>query len=251
MPYLAKRVGVTKVGTLAYNVSQSQDCATGQANSFKKYGFDYAFQDTSLPFGTTDISADIQRMKQSGVQFMATCMDPTGNVLMSQGIHQNGLHVTQYWPNGYDHDTLQKYADVMEGVYLSSNFTPFEAAGTSPGMQQFLAQMHKRFPGAQVSEVELAGWINANLFVDGLKAVGRNLSRTKLIVAVNGMHDFTANGIWAKQSPIDWTYDHNRLAPYPDCIAYLQVQHGQFVPVFGTPSDPFVCIDHNAAKLPA
>jgi branched-chain amino acid transport system substrate-binding protein len=251
LPFLAKRLGVTKVGTIAYNVAQSQDCGTSQSKSFKKYGFDYAFQDTSLPFGTTDISADIQRMKESGVQFMATCMDPTGNVLMSRGIHQNGLHIAQYWPNGYDQETLQKYPDLMEGVYFGSSFTPFEAASASPGMQQFLAEMHKRFPTSQISEVQLAGWINANLFVDGLKAVGRNLTRSKLVAAINNMHTFTANGIWPKQAPIDWTYAHNRLSPSPDCTAYLQVQHGKFVPVFGRATDPFVCIDHNAASLPA
>ena len=117
-------------------------------------------------------------------------------------------------------------------------------------MQRFLAEMAKRFPRTQISEVVLAGWINANLFVDGLKAVGRNLTRTKLIAAINNMHTFTANGIWAKQSPIDWTYAHTRNSPTPDCNAYLQVRNGKFVPVFGTTDDPFVCIDHNAPTLP-
>jgi len=251
LPYLAKKVGASKVGTLAYNVAQSQDCATGQANSFRKYGLDYPFQDTSLPFGTTDINADIQRMKQSGVQFMATCMDATGNVLMSRGIRQNGLNITQYWPNGYDQQTLDQFPDLMEGVYLESSFTPFEAASTSPGMEQFLSEMHRRFPRTPISEVVLAGWINAHLFVDGLKAVGRDLTRSKLIAAINNIHDFTADGIWPKQSPIDWAYSHTRLTPYPDCAAFIQVQHGRFVPVFGTPGDPFVCIDHNVTVLPS
>jgi branched-chain amino acid transport system substrate-binding protein len=249
-PYLAKKLGVSKVGTLAYGVTQSQDCATGAANSAKKYGLDMVFQDTSLPFGTTNIDADIQRMKQTGVQLMGTCMDPTGNVLLSRGIQQNNLHVLQTWPNGYDQATLQKYPDLMEGVYFSSGFTPFEAANTSPGMQQFLSEMHKRFPSDQISEVQLAGWINANMFVDGLKAVGRNVTRTKLVNAVNGMHHWTGGGIWPNQSPRDWTYDHDRHSPYPDCAAFLQVQHGKFVPVFGTPTNPFICIDHNATTLP-
>jgi hypothetical protein len=170
---------------------------------------------------------------------------------MSRGVRQNGLNITQYWPNGYDQQTLQEFPDLMEGVYFESSFTPFEAARTSPGMQQFLSEMHMRFPRTRISEVVLAGWINANLFVDGLKAVGRNLTRSKLIAAINNIHDFTANGIWPKQSPIDWRYSHTSLTPYPDCAAFLQVQHGRFVPVFGTPDDPFVCIDHNVTTLPS
>ena len=100
--YLAKKLGVTKVGTIVYNVTQSQQCAVGAANSYKKYGFDLVFQDTSLPFGTTNIDADIQRMKQSGVQLIGTCLDDTGNVLLSRSLQEAGLHIDQYWPNGYD-----------------------------------------------------------------------------------------------------------------------------------------------------
>jgi branched-chain amino acid transport system substrate-binding protein len=249
-PWFDKKVGAQKTGVLAYGVVQSSDCAVGTANSDKKYGIDLAFQDTSLPFGTTNIDADIQRIKQSGVQLMGTCMDPTGNVLLSRGIKQNNLHIIQTWPNGYDQATLNKYADLMEGVYFSTGFTPFQAAKSSKGMQQFLAEMHKRFPNDQISEVQLAGWLSANMFVDGLKAAGKDVTRTKLINAVNGFHDFTGNGIWPAQAPRDWTYDHDRHSPHPDCAAFVQVQHGKFVPVFGTASDPFICIPHNATTLP-
>ena len=248
--FLAKRLGVTKVGTLAYNVEQSQQCAVGYANDYKKYGFNLVFQDTSLPFGTTNIDADIQRMKQSGAQLIATCLDDTGNVLLARSLQEAGLHIYQYWPNGYDESTLSQYSKLMEGVYLGVGFTPFQAASTSPGMQQFLSELHQHFPQDQPSEVELAGWIDANMFVDGLKAAGRNLTRAKLIAAVNSLTAFSANGIWPAESPIDWQVAHTARSPGPDCTAFLQVQNGQFVPVFGTATDPFVCIDHTATVLP-
>jgi ABC-type branched-subunit amino acid transport system substrate-binding protein len=248
--YLAQRLGATRVGILGYNVPQAQQCATQAVSSYQKYGMSVLFRDTSLPFGTTNIDADIQRVKQSGAQLIGTCMDPSGNILLARGIQQNNLKIFQYWPNGYDQDTLHRYADLMEGVYFAVEFTPFEAASTSAGLQQFLTQMHQRFPNDSISEVDLAGWISANLFVDGLKAVGRDLTRSKLIAAVNGIHNFTANGIRPAKSPLDWTYLHTQRSPSPDCNAFIQVQQGQFVPVFGTPGDPFVCIDHNAATLP-
>jgi branched-chain amino acid transport system substrate-binding protein len=248
--YLAKRLGVTKVGSIAYNVAQSQECAVGYANSYKKYGFDLVFQDTSLPFGTTNIDADIQRMKQSGVQLISTCLDDTGNVLLARSLQQAGLHVTQYWPNGYDQMTLSQYSGVMQGVYLAEDFTPFEAAASSPGMQMFLSEMHQHYPQDPISEVELAGWINASLFVQGLRMVGRDLTRAKLVAAINSITDFTADGIWPAQSPINWRYAHTTRAPGPDCAAFLQVRGHAFVPVFGTATDPFVCVDHTATTLP-
>jgi ABC-type branched-subunit amino acid transport system substrate-binding protein len=251
LPYLASKLHLTKLGVLAYNVSQSQQCATQTADSIKKYGLDLVFEDSSLPFGTTNIDADLQRMKQSGVQLMGTCMDPTGNVLLARGLQEAGLHVTQYWPNGYDQDTLDTYKQLMDGVYFAEGFVPFEAASASPGTTQFLQQLHLHFPQDKPSEVEQAGWINAELFVDGLKAVGHDLTRSKLIAAINAMHAFTANGIWPAQSPIDWQYAHTTRTPnQPDCTSFMQVQNGKFVPVFGTPTDPFVCLDHNATSLP-
>jgi branched-chain amino acid transport system substrate-binding protein len=250
LPYLAQKLGVQKVGVLGYAVSQSQDCVTQTVNSWKKYGFDPVFQDSSLPFGVTNIEADLQRMKQSGVQLVSTCMDPTGNIVLARGLKEANLHVIQYWPNGYDEQTLQQYGSLMNGVYMGVGFTPFQSASTSPGMQQFLQQMSTDFPHDQVSEVELAGWIDATMFVDGLKAVGHNLTRTKLINAVNSMTDFTADGIWPAQSPIDWQDAHTGRSPGLDCAAYLHVENQQFVPVFGTSSDPFICINHFATTLP-
>lgn len=248
--YLGRRLGVTKVGIIAYDVAQSQQCAVGFSNSYKKFGFRVVFEDTSLPFGTTNIDADIQRMKQSGVQLVSTCLDDTGNVLLSRSLNEAGLHPYQYWPNGYDQQTLMQYTGLMQGVFLSEDFTPFQAASTSPGLRLFLAEMHRYFPRDDISEVELAGWINADLFVQGLRAVGRDLTRSRLVAAINSITDFTADGIWPAQSPIDWQRAHTTISYPIDCTAYVQVRGDAFVPVFGTPSDPFVCVNHYATSLP-
>lgn len=246
LPYIATRVGAKKVGVVAYTAVQSADCADGQVNGYKKYGLDVVLKDTSLPFGVTDISADIQRLRQAGVQFVGTCMDPTGNTLLSRSLKQFGLNdVKQYWPNGYDQDTLSKFADLMEGVYFTSDFVPFEAASQSAGMRTFLDQMHRRFPDQQISEVVLAGWVNADLFVTALRDVGKNVTRQKLIADINKKRDWTAHGTF---SPIDWTIAHHANSPL-DCTAFIQVQHGKFVPVFGNATSPFVCWKLDQATL--
>ena len=251
-PYLVKKIGATNVGTIAYGVPQSSDCSTGYVNSLHKYGMKTTFQDVNLPFGATDITADVDRMQQAHIDMIATCLDDTGNTLVSRSLQQANFNIKQYWPNGYSAATLAKFADVMEGVYVYANHVPFEAANTSPGSQQFLAAMQKYEPGKPISEVALAGWINADLFTQGLRMIGPNVGRAALINAINSTRSFTANGIFSSKAPVDWYYAHHVLprAPHPDCSAYIQVQHGKFVPIFGTPSDPFVCIDHLTATLP-
>src|SRR5207302_617162 len=189
--YLAKKVGAKRVAILAYTASQSRDCATGAENSFKKYGFEVVLNDSSLAFGATSLDADVQRVKDANVDLVTTCMDVTGNTLLSRTLKRAGLtNVKQYWPTGYDREALASFPDLYEGVYFRTSFVPFEEANLSPGLAKFLAEMRKRKPNVKISEVVLAGWIDADLFVTGLRAAGPKPTRQKVIDAVNSLSDY-------------------------------------------------------------
>jgi hypothetical protein len=131
----------------------------------------------------------------------------------------------------------------MEGVYFSTGFVPY-AYGFTQGMDAYLNGMKQI--GAPVSDVTLAGWINADLFVTALKQVGNNVTRQNVTNAINKMTHYTAGGI----SPgIDWTKQHTGDGPF-DCTAFLQVQQGKFQSVWGSGKNPFVCFQSpNATTL--
>ena len=79
LPWLATQSGFSKVGILAYSKATSAEsglCADGTRESYTKYApnIRVAFFDDSLPFAA-DITADVTRMKEAGVQFINTCMD--------------------------------------------------------------------------------------------------------------------------------------------------------------------------------
>jgi branched-chain amino acid transport system substrate-binding protein len=242
--YLAHQIGAKKIAIFAYNVSQSRDCATGAEKSFKQYGFDVAFNDSSLAFGTTSLDADVQRVKDAGVDFVTTCMDVSGNTLLSRTLRRAGLNnVRQFWPTGYDAQALAQFQDLYEGVYFRTGFVPFEEASLSPGMTQFMNEMKKRFPNTRLSEVVVAGWLNADLFVNALKAIGKDVTRQKVIDTINAMTAYTGNQI---EGPVNWTIAHTASNP-TDCDAYLQVQHGKFTPIY---KQPFVCYPHASPTIP-
>jgi len=124
---------------------------------------------------------------------------------------------------------------------------PFEAAsafpGTYPGMVTYLQAMAKYEPADEYSEVALDGWINANQFVTGLEAVGRDLTQKKLVAAINTETDYTSDGL---QPPLDWTRSHTQaVGPY--CGAYVAAENGNWVPtlVQGT-SSVFVCFNRGS-----
>jgi len=246
LPWLAKQVGATSAATIAYTVAESADCGTGEANSFTHFGVNLGLKDVSLNFGATDVTADINLIKEHHVGFVGTCMDPTGNTLVYRGLKAAGLNnVKMEWPNGYDQATLKSFADEMQGVYFGLQHVPFESIASSPEMQLYAKELDASYPNEALGEESLYGWEMAELFVDGLKRIGPNVTRKRLIDSLNQITDFTANGL---VPPIDWTIQHTHAGRY-DCTAVVQVQGNKFVPVFGSATSPYVCFAPNTTTL--
>ncbi len=248
LPYLARQAGASKAGIIAYTAQQSAACAEGQKKSYEQFGqtagVQLAFEDSSLGFGFTPgtLDGDIQAMRDKGVQFLGTCIDGAGSGRLGEAIQRANLDITQYLPNGYDPDIVEQFGDVLEGSFVNSFTFPFEAEDPPEGMQQYKQAMEDS--GTAVNELSLAGWISADMFVTGLRAVadsGDDLTRQNLVDAVNAMDDFDAGGILPGT---DWSIAHDKLEQTP-CLAFLKIEGGAFVPTLGQPGKPFVCFDRD------
>jgi len=233
----------TKVGVLAYSVPQSADCATGVENSLKKYGdrvgAKVAFSDKSLAFGAKDLSVQVSKMKQAGVDFVTTCMDTNGVVTLAKEMKKQRLDAVQSLPNAYDHQFLEDYGDLFEGSYVRTDFVTFEVPEDQQpkGLKDFLDAMDAQ--GTEPSENALAGWLNADLFVRGLKAAGPNFSQQKVIDAINQMHAYNADGVIY---PVDWAKSHTESNDEQhNCQFFSKIHDSKFVPEFTRPGKPFVC----------
>jgi len=240
--YLAEQIHAKAVGILAYNVSGSTQGCEGVAYEMRRFHIPVAYEDISIQAPPVDLTTDVNRMKSAGVDLVASCMDLSGNILLSRTMHQDGMgSVAQYWLNGYDESAVRSYASLMQGVYFLIGHVPFESAeltpGKYPGMDLYLKELARYFPKELPGEASLAGWIDADMFVEGLRLIGRDVSRTRLVDALNSLTEFTADGL---VSPIDWRYEHTTLGPI-DCNVYVRVLGGHFVPLFGSPRSVFTC----------
>jgi hypothetical protein len=247
LPFLARQANAQKAGIIAYTAAQSAACAEGQKASYERFGpaagVELAFEDTSLGFGFTPgtLDGDINAMRERGIQFLGTCIDGAGSGRLGEAIQRAGLDIIQYLPNGYDQSIVEEFGDVLEGSYVNSFTFPFEAEDPPEGMRRYRQAMEDA--GAEINELSLAGWISADLFVTGLRAVadaGDELTRQSLVDAINVMEDYDAGGIIPGT---DWTIAHDQLESDP-CLAFLQIRNGEFVPVLGRPGEPFVCLNN-------
>jgi ABC-type branched-subunit amino acid transport system substrate-binding protein len=241
--YLAEQHQSHAVAVLAYNVAQSQQGCQGVVNGLHRYGVPVAYEDLSIPAPATDLHADVTRMQQAGVDMVVSCMDLGGDILLAQTMQQADMTgATQMWFDGYDESAITEYTSAMQNVYFTEPNVPFEVTqldpGTYPGMDQFEAMLKRYAPGTEPSEAALAGWTSADLFVSGLRAVGRDVTRSRLVHALNELSDFTADGILA---PVDWTIAHKAVIGPLNCNALIQARGDRFVPVYGTPPSVFTC----------
>jgi hypothetical protein len=126
------------------------------------------------------------------------------------------MDAVQYLPNAYNQKFISENAPFFQGSYALTFFTPFEVKQKPKGLKDFQKWMKKG--GFEQNENAMAGWINADQFVTGLKDAGPDFTRQKVIDAINAEKDFTAHGLLAG---IDWTLAHqgdqpegcNRAAP--------------------------------------
>jgi branched-chain amino acid transport system substrate-binding protein len=248
LPFLAKQLGATKVGVIAYGVAEeSKECANGAKASIDRFSptAKVVFLDNSLPFAAP-LAAQVTQMKNKGVQLIGTCVDFGESFTLGKEMLRQGLKAVQVQPNGYDADFIAKNADALEGSIIFTQFVPFEKQPQFPEVQKLLEWAQKI--NVPVKELTAYGWVLADEFVTGLKLAGPEFSQQKVIDALNSLTAYNANGFIP---PIDWTNAHNDPQKDPnalskqDCGSYLKVQDGKFVPVYDQPGKPWVCFDRN------
>jgi ABC-type branched-subunit amino acid transport system substrate-binding protein len=238
---IAKQLDLERGAILTYSHPSSTACGDGTESTFERYGIEPAFIDRSLQFGFADASADVEGIRDNDVQYITTCMDFGGAYKISQELRQSGVAGLKYYaPEGYRQETIDKYGDQLDGWVFGLFFWPWQLKqGMPPGTKQYLKAMKDR--DVDPSEQSQAGWMNAMLFVEGLKRAGENFTRQSLIDAINGITDWTYDGM---TTPINWSTDGHGPSREA-CQAFVEVRDGKFKPVFGEEGQPFVCYPDN------
>ena len=252
-PWIAKKIGATKIGVLAYGVNASSiDCGKGTTASFEKYPTaQVVFHDYSLNFAEPNLTAQVAQMKQKGVQLVLTCTDRDETLVLAKEMKKQKLNAVQSLPNGYDRAFIKANAQYYEGSIVIPQFTALEWQPQLPEIKLF--QKWVAAENKPVYEITVIGWIAAYQLVLGLKLAGPEFTQQKVIDALNTQTDVTVNGLIPK---IDWTKGHIDPVKHPEsrdpisCINVLLIKNGVFTPSYATADKPYVCLDNRQATVP-
>ncbi len=124
-----------------------------------------------------------------------------------------------------------------KGIYAYVGFAPATASST-PGVAQMIQEVHAISPNAPITQTVESGWVSADLFVQALKAAGKNLTAEALQQAASKMtyeipnmvgpttwptaySQATSCGVLMYSNGSEWTLAH----PY-ECTASVKYPGG-------------------------
>lgn len=250
LTYVANQLHDTSVAVLAYGfVATSKDACQAAANGMKKNGVNVSFEDLNMSY-LENPTSDVQQMVAHHTDLVLTCLDGPEALSVAETMHQYKLDAREIWLNGYSRSVASQNAAAMSGDLFQLQHVPFEAVkeypGKYPAMAQYISTMNKYEPAWTYDDISFQGWVNAELFVDGLKKVGRDLTQQRLVNAINHMTGFTADGL---TSAINWKTAHTIATP-PYCASWLEVTpQGTYQSIFVQHGDQtYVCFDATSPK---
>ena len=200
IPWLGDELGLTTLGVLAYggaSAAQSEACKGDIEAGIEQFdsGVELGFEDSSLQFGFSDVSPQVQQMVDAGVDFVATCMDFNGHTTLARELLRQEVVATHWLPQAYDHEFLADFGDLFEGSHVFLASLSRERA-PAPAMGAFEAWMAELgHDDEDMNELALAGWISADMFLTGLRIAGPEFTREAVVSGMNSLTDYTAQGL--------------------------------------------------------
>jgi ABC-type branched-subunit amino acid transport system substrate-binding protein len=207
-----------------------------QEAAMKSVGYDIVYNRAIQPT-ETDFTADIVRMKNLGVQYLDLRNQGVTTIAdaMNDAAQQNWHPQVVVTNSEYDLTFFKLLSDPANGNGILSDqpYAMFlgQDAATNSEVRLFDSWMKKTHPNQTIDLFGMFSWAAAALFVDALKAAGRNPTRQEVITQLKSIHNFTDNGMVAEA-------DVGNKQP-PQCYLIMKVENGTFQRV--TPAQGFQC----------
>jgi len=233
-PTLLKKAGAKNFAVLGYSISPSSSgAAANEALSLKQAGFQVPYLDTSLPFGTVNVTATALAMKAAGVDSMVAEIDGNTELALITAGEQTGIK----WKyvvlaTGYGSQWLSSATAVADSqkLYFGVLQTPVELHTPATVAQQAAFKKYAGFTGVPDfgwSE----GWESAGLLIEGLQVAGKNPTRQSFITNLRKVTSWNDNGLLSV--PIN--YEHTTTPAKTLCGWTVQLVGHKFVPTSKVP----------------
>ncbi len=218
--YAADTLGAKKVAVLYQNDGFGKEGQQAFSKVSKAKGLEVVAE-VSYENGSTDLSSQALKLQQSGADtvFFAAVPGPGSATLkeMDKLNYKPKIMLTFVLNDPQLFASAGKAAD---GVYTSS-FTPVLNNSDDPKVAEYLAFMKKYLPNELPGNFSAWGYVGAQIFIEGLKRAGKDLSRENFVNAVESITD------WKGSLAANISYGPNNRSPQ-NSIFILQYKDSKF-----------------------
>ena len=211
--YILKEHPDAKIGALYQNDDLGKDYLNGLKAGLGDKAAKMIVTEVSYELTEPTIDSQILKIKDSGADLFFSATTPKQAAQAIKKIAELGWHPVQIVDiNANSVGAVLKPAglDAAKGI-ISVGYVkdPSEPAKDDPGMQRYLDFMQKYYPdGDKASNLNVYGYITAQLLVQVLKQCGDELTRENVLKQATSLHnvelDLLLPGISVSTSPTDY-----------------------------------------------
>ncbi len=232
-----KQHGATNVAVLGFSDPGSTATSKAGAVSFQKAGLKVGYENLTLTYGDSNFSTEVVAMKNAGIDAIYAPTSNTTELGLFQQAEQAGIdvkvmdQVTTYGPALPASSAWSSL--VGHGAYFQLGWLPAQVKNAASeammaNLEKYAGYKSTDFPDFGAME----GYLAATLFIRGLQATGKDLTRANFIKDLRAVKSYNANGLLPHTINYSTIFGHD---PNPECYYFLKATTNGFAPLSSTP----------------
>jgi branched-chain amino acid transport system substrate-binding protein len=188
--FAMSKPGATKIAFVSHSDDwgkSNRDPAVAYLKS--KYKLEPAL-DLTMERGSSDATPQILRIRNSGAQMIVLMMYPAEVAIFMRDAYKYGLKIPVLAPQSISLEDTRDRVGGLAAVQNMSVYYPYAHSIASHEMKKVGALINKYYPSERVESFSFLGMSGAYMLVKALQDVGPDLTRAKLIAALNNIRNF-------------------------------------------------------------
>ncbi len=232
-----KAHGGTVICSYGYGISPSSTrSAIGTVDSFVHAGGKEGQLDTSIPFGSVDMTTEALVAKQKGCNAFYAGMDDNSNFALATALKQDGVKPkVVVFPTGFEPGVIGSPAwSNLQGGYFDTTFRPFQVPDSGTKQMQAALEKYEHFKSSQFPNFsQYESWLGADLMIKGLELAGKNPTQAGVITALRNLKSYNGNGLLPETIDYSTDFGHDLAKT---CGWYMIAEKNGFVPSSSQPT---------------
>jgi len=231
-----KAHGASVICSYGYGISPSSArSAYGTVLSFKHAGGSEGVLDTTVPFGSVDMTTEALVAKQKGCNGFYAGLDDNSNFALATDIGQDGVKAKALiFPTGYEPSVIHSTAwPAVQGAYFDTTFRPFQLPNAGTEQMKSALDKYAHFTSSEFPNFsQYESWLGADLMIKGIQLAGKNANHASIIKSLRNLKSYNGNGLLPVTINYSTIFGHD---PAQSCGWYLKAEKNGFVPTSSTP----------------